>query len=153
MKPTIHFKEGTEKAQTFFSILPHDWQKEISPYWEQYSSSSIIYILEEKGVVIGGGILFTKVTPDMKANAGIAEKYFDQAYAYLGFIWISEEKRGLGLGQLWLKKVIENNPNRGFWLTIEDPLLKNFYQKWDFVVSEKIDPEGSPEWVMIRKPQ
>lgn len=153
MKPSIHFKEGTEKAQSFFSILPHDWQEEIMPYWEQYSTSSKIYLLEEKGSVIGGGILFTKVTPDMKANARIAQKYFDQAYAYLGFIWISEEKRGTGLGQLWLKKVFESNPNRGFWLTIEDPHLENFYKKWGFVITEKIENEGTPEWIMIRRPQ
>lgn len=152
MKPTIQFKEGTEKAQTFFSILPHDWQKEITPYWEQYRTSSKIYVLEEKGVILGGGILFTKVTPDMKTNASIAQKYFAQAYVYLGFIWISEEKRGTGLGQLWLKKVFENYPDLGFWLTIEDPHLEDFYKKWAFVITEEIDHDGNPEWIMLREP-
>lgn len=152
MKPSIHFKEGSKKAQAFFSILPLDWQEGIVPYWNQYRHSSEVYLIEEEGEIIGGGILFTQVTPDMMANASLAQKYFDKAYVYLGFIWISEDKRGMGLGQFWLKKVFENNPNITFWLTIEDPQLESFYKKWGFAISEKIENQGSPEWIMLRRP-
>ncbi|NPD46956.1 MULTISPECIES: GNAT family N-acetyltransferase [unclassified Lentimicrobium] len=150
MKSSILFNEITESAMDFFTLLPLDWQDTIIPYWNQYSDSSRIYTLLEAGKIIGGGIVFTKASPDMIANVKIADKYYQLGYHYLGYIWISEEHRGKGLGQYWLEQLFQENPEQNYWLSIEDLNLESFYQKSGFYLSETINNKEGNEWILVR---
>lgn len=150
MNSTILFKELTENAQKFFSILPEDWQEGIVPFWEVYQNTSQVYVLEKENEIIGGGILFTQVTPDMMAYKEIAQKYYEKGAFYLGFIWVPEKLRGEGLGKLWLEKIIEKMPHQAFWLTIEDYNLHLFYEKLNFYITEELKTGEDSEWILQR---
>lgn len=150
MKSSIFFNEIRESTMDFFNLLPLDWQETIVPFWNQYSDSSRIYVLLKKGKIIGGGIVFTKASPDMIANVNIADKYYKLGYHYLGYIWISEAQRGKGLGQYWLERLFQENPNQSYWLSIEDLNLEAFYQKSGFYLNETIKNQECKEWILVR---
>ncbi|MBD0832253.1 GNAT family N-acetyltransferase [Aestuariibaculum sediminum] len=120
------------EAELFFAILPLDWQEQICPFWQDYKSSTLCFVLEENKQIVAGGLMFTKCTPDMLYAQNEADFWFEQGFAYLGFIYVIEAKRGQNLGSIWLTELKLRFPQGKFWLTIEDIGLHNFYVKNHF---------------------
>lgn len=139
----------TRIPDRFFDILPEDWQEDIKPIWNQYESSSHIYLWEDEGKIAGGGIVFSKTTPDMMYAREIAEKWFAKGYLYIGFLWVNPEKRGQHLGSLWLKKLYKNFPDQKYWLTIEDFGLEHFYERNGFRIEKELVNENKIEKLMV----
>lgn len=148
------FIECTEKPETFFSKLPEDWQEGIVPYWPEYQQTARIYILHAANEVLGGGIVFSSVSPDTQVvYKQEAQSWFDQGYLYIGFLWFAEEHRGKQLGSQWLKHLFARNSRQKFWLAIDDYKLSSFYQRNGFSLVERIElPEGD-EWVLTMDAQ
>ncbi len=144
----IVFKEYTTKAAPFFAILPTDWQEDIVPVWGDYKNNTQIYVLEENNTVIGGGMVFSTLPPDLQTVPEIAEKYYQKGLLYLAFIWVNETHRKKGLGSFWLTQLQKQHPTQGFWLTIDDIKLKAFYENLGFKLREKFLNNGHEEWVM-----
>ncbi|AHM58858.1 gcn5-related n-acetyltransferase [Flammeovirgaceae bacterium 311] len=148
------FIESTSSPEVFFSALPADWQEGIVPYWLAYEHTAKIYILESEGAVLGGGIVFSTVSPDTQpCYFEEALRWFDQGYLYIGFLWFSEQHRGKQLGTKWLQHVFELLPEQSFWLAIDDYKLSSFYTRNGFELIKKIGSQESEEWILAMHAQ
>ena len=146
----FHFREIPASSNAFFEILPEDWQDSILPFWKGYVEDTRVFVLEEDQKIVGGGLVFATPAPDTKVYEKLAQEYFDSGYLYIGFLWISEEKRGLGLGSFWLKELFIRFPKQKYWLSIEEIELESFYEKHGFKTVNRVELEKSTDWVMIR---
>jgi GNAT superfamily N-acetyltransferase len=144
------FQECTDTPDVFFNILPDDWKESIVPFWPDYKDSTRIFILEESGGIVGGGLVFSKVAPDTIYYEEEAQSWFDRGYLYLAYIWVAEKHRGRKLGTVWLQKIHNYFKNQKFWLAIEDYNLVNFYSPNGYVLIKKIKGEENSEWIMAR---
>lgn len=146
------FKECTYQPQRFFNILPQDWYENIAPYWKDCQHSARIYILESDTEVLGGGIVFTKVSPDTHHNyKAAAQAWFNKGYLYIGFLWFYEKHRNQQLGSKWLQNVFALFPHQKFWLTIDEYRLAAFYIRHGFQLIERIEFNDYPEWIMVQR--
>lgn len=144
------FKDSTARPEQFFSILPPDWQAAIRPFWPGYEDTARIYTLESEGEVAGGGIVFSAVSPDTMFYRDEAQRWFDEGYLYIGFLWVAEQHRGRQLGSMWLQELFRLFPGQGFWLAIEDYPLLPFYERNGFRLAKEVKGEWGPEWVLAR---
>lgn len=147
----ISVTETTLEAKRFFSILPPDWQESIVPYWTRYQNTSQIFVLETSEEVVGGGIIFSTVSPDSLAYKEEALEWLEKGYLYIGFLWISEKYRGQQLGSFWLQEVLKKFRNQAFWLTIDEFQLLDFYIRNGFKLVRKIELPGHDEWILVNE--
>jgi GNAT superfamily N-acetyltransferase len=145
----VELLDITSAPKRFFNILPADWRIEIEPYWLEYSGDCRIYGLNENESIIGGGIVFSTVSPDTRGYRDIAQRWLDRGYLYLGFIYVIEHRRGEGLGTLWIKEVKALNDEQRFWLSIDDKGLSSFYQRLGFKIVQEVQNAGEPEWILV----
>lgn len=143
--------EYNDKSEEFFKILPRDWQENIVPYWNHYAHQTKIYVYLEEEKLIGGGLVFDQLSPDMEIHRDKFAGFLKKKMKYLGFIWIIESHRSLGLGKKWLQDIIALYPETGLWLSIEEESLKFFYQKMGFNVVEKLTSSNDQEWIMVKQ--
>lgn len=144
------FKETTDKPERFFDILPLDWQEGITPFWAAYQHTARIFVLETTSEVVGGGIIFSTVSPDCQpAYRSEAQTWFDLGYLYIGYLWISEQHRDKQLGTKWLKHLYAHMPKQSFWLSIDELRLSSFYIRNGFELLKKVELDYYPEWVMV----
>ena len=144
------FKETTSNPNLFFDFLPLDWKDEIVPFWPDYQNSARIFILENDEGVLGGGIVFSTVSPDTIAFRDEAQQWYDAGYLYIAFLFISEKHRGQQLGSRWLQHIFQHFPNQPFWLSIEDTGLLGFYEKNGFVKMKEVQGKYGEEWILAR---
>ena len=138
------FKETTS-FNTFFNMLPVDWQESILPFWDTYKNTTQCYVLQENDELIAGGLVFSECPPDMLYAKEEADTWFKKGYLYLGFIYVSEAKRGQNLGSMWLSHIKNINPLQKYWLVIEDLGLHNFYIKNGFKKEKILNNKGQEE--------
>ena len=147
-----YFKESTNKPESFFNALPQDWQEGIVPYWTAYEDTARIFVFETGQEVIGGGSVFSTISPDTQPSyQRDAQRWFDEGYLYIGFLWISEKHRDKKLGSNWLQSVFTILPRQKFWLSIEEYALSSFYLRNGFELIERIDLAESQEWILAMK--
>lgn len=143
----ITFKNLNTNPHLFFDLIPSDWQEEIIPFWNDYQETSDVYCLLDDGQIIGGGIVFSKCTPDILYFQKKAQEWFDKGYLYLGFIYISENRQHQNLGSLWLQELKKLDPEQCYWLVIEDFNLDRFYTKNKFVLDRTLHKNDQQEWL------
>lgn len=148
----IELVELKQSSKSFFQLLPEDWQETIVPYWDNYRDSAKIYTLTSENKILGGGIVFSSVSPDTEVYYFEAQNMLNQGYLYLGFLWVNKDFREKGFGSLWLKELLKKNPGQKYWLSIEDFGLSSFYIKNGFKILKQLDVNGSAEWIMIYEP-
>jgi GNAT superfamily N-acetyltransferase len=144
------FKESDQNV--FFDLLPGDWKNEISPVWDQYSEKASIYLLEDKGEIRTGGIVFEVCPPDMSYNKKEAEKWLGKGYHYIGFVWVVEAFRNQQYGSKWLSELMVEHPKQKYWLTIEEEGLLSFYAKNKFRCVKTLQNGNNREWLLIYEP-
>lgn len=149
MEHSIKFEVLDNHAERFFSILPQDWQSGIVPFWFSYKHDTSIYVLKDKDIIVGGGLLFSTCPPDLLNYEREAQKWFDKGYSYIGFLWISENYRNQQLGSYWIKALKKTLINHKLWLIIEDERLHDFYKRNGFILEKKIQVNGYPEWLYV----
>jgi len=147
---SFSIENSTNQPNAFFDILPQDWQESIVPFWPSYHDSAQIMVLKKDTFVVGGGIVFSTVSPDTKIYESLAKSWFDLGYLYLGFLWIDEKYRNQKLGTLWLQEIINQNPLQKYWLTVEDENLIQFYSKNQFRLIQKIELPDLEEWLLVK---
>jgi len=145
----IQFSNATESPEQFFNMLPEDWQVLIVPYWESYKDDAKIYVLKENDEVVAGGLVFSKSLPDMSDFEKSLQYLFTEGYLYLGFIWVPLDKRNRQLASQWLTLLKNQDPTQKYWLTIEEPWLKHFYEKNGFKLIKESDDAGDKEWLYV----
>ena len=139
----------TQQPESFFNALPADWQEGIVPYWSEYQHTARIFIFQSGTEVLGGGIVFSTISPDtQEVYQEEAQRWFDEGYLYIGFLWFSEQHRGKQLGTKWLEQVFDKNPRQKFWLAIDEYRLSSFYIRNGFSLVQKIESEDGEEWVL-----
>lgn len=131
----------------FFRILPPDWQGNIVPFWSSFKDSSTIYVLKEHSKIVAGGILFSKLPPNPTLLDRSYAPLLEKGYLYIGFLYVLPEMRLHHLGSEWLTRLKNKNPKQGFWLSIEEDSLKEFYQKNGFSIAGESHSEPR-EWVL-----
>lgn len=144
------FSDLSDSAELFFAMLPADWQAGIVPFWQDYQSSARVYTLRKDHRLAGGGLVFSKPSPDTLTYKNEAQNWFDKGYLYIGFLWIDQQFRNRQLGSYWLQQVFRQNPGQKFWLAIEDESLASFYSKNGFYLKKTIHLADSCEWIMLR---
>ena len=142
------FKDCTARPEYFFSILPPDWRGDIAPVWGDYKDTANIFILESGKQAIGGGIVFSSVSPDTMIYGAEAQHWFDEGYLYIGFLWIAEQHRGKQLGSSWLQQLIRQFPHQKFWLSIDDYQLLPFYERNGFRLMKEVETASGKEWIL-----
>lgn len=143
----IQFSNATDNPEQFFNILPEDWQDLIVQHWESYKDVAKIYVLKENGEVVAGGLVFSKSLPDMSDFERSLQYLFTEGYLYLGFIWVSLDKRNRQLASQWLTFLKKQDPTQKYWLTIEEEWLKHFYEKNGFKLIKESDDAANKEWL------
>ncbi len=146
-----NFKIYNDQENSFFEILPTDWQEGIVPYWENYKNTTKIYVLEENNEILAGGLVFSECPPDMEYFKAGAQKWFENRYLYLGFLWVPQRFRNQNLGTLWLNALKELDKNQKFWLTIEEDNLRYFYEKNNFEYEKTIQNDSNKEQLLFFK--
>ncbi|MBD0825000.1 GNAT family N-acetyltransferase [Aestuariibaculum marinum] len=141
--------EKSLDVELFFSILPQDWKVGILPFWDDYNSSTTCLVIKDNNEIIAGGLIFSKCPPDMLYAKQEADFWFEAGYKYLGFIYVSESRRGQNLGSFWLNSLKEMYPETKFWLTIEDLNLDHFYVKNGFRMNKSLFNDGVEERIYI----
>jgi hypothetical protein len=143
------FKECSQNPERFFSSLPADWQEGIIPFWNAYQHSARVFILESSTELLGGGIVFSTPSPDTHPHfQQQAQRWFDEGYLYVGFLWISEQHRDKQLGSAWLQSLFRLFPQQKFWLSIEEFRLASFYLRNGFSLVQHVSLGESEEWVL-----
>ena len=145
--------KATHNYHQFFDMFPSDWKDNILPFWESYKHKTKCYVIYDKNVPVVGGLVFSECPPDMLYAKEEANYWFGKGYLYLGFIFVSEKRRGQHLGSLWLSKLKEALPNQGFWLTIEDMSLDTFYSKNGFKRIKALNNDGLREVLYAYEPK
>ena len=144
-----NFVECTKSPERFFNALPDDWQEGIVPYWADYQNTARIFILESGTEVLGGGVVFSTISPDTQQDYKLeAQRWFDEGFLYIGYLWFSEQYRGKQLGTKWLQHLYARNPKQKFWLSIDEYRLASFYIRNGFQLIEKLETGEYPEWIM-----
>lgn len=141
------FKKIKSNPNQFFDILPKDWQDDIVPFWEDYKDNASIYIIKENSQVEAGGIIFSTPSPDILYYKKEAQKWFDNKYLYIGFLWVNKNKRNNNLGSFWISELKKQLPNQKFWLLIEEERLHSFYLKNDFKLIKIFKKDDHSEWL------
>ena len=151
--PPVRFVDRTDDAGRFFATLPPDWQGDIVPRWPSYRGAARVFTFEgADDEVLGGGIVFDRVSPDTEAYRGVAEAWFAQGHRYVGFLWIAEHQRGRSLGSRWLAALRTLFPEQPFWLSVEDEGLVPFYERNGFRRAGTVQGPGGPEWILASGP-
>ena len=143
----VQFSKLKSNPNQFFDILPEDWQDEIVPFWDDYKNTASIYVIKEDSHVIAGGILFSTCSPDITYFKKEAQTWFENGFLYIGFLWVSEDKRNNNLGSFWLDELKKQLPNQKLWLLIEEERLHSFYLKNDFNLDKTIKNNDHLEWL------
>ena len=144
------YRESNQNV--FFDLLPRDWKDAIALYWDQYSEDTSIYLLEIDGDIVAGGIVFGICPPDMLNNEQEAEKWLNDGYLYIGFVWVVEVFRNRKYGSKWLNTLIKEHPGQKYWLTIEEERLLSFYAKNGFRCIKTLRNGSDTEWLLIYEP-
>jgi len=147
----VEFIEITSDAQSFFRFLPPDWAFDIEPLWPQYSESTKIYALKERHSLVAAGLLFSKASPDTKAYREKAEQRFQRGLLYLGFLYVQESEQKKGQGSLWMRSVLNIDPQKKYWLSVESQSLIPFYSQFGFYVSEEVILPDLHEWILEQR--
>lgn len=143
------YKEPDQNV--FFDLLPEDWKSEICPVWNQYSEMASIYLLEIDGNLVAGGIVFEVCPPDMLYNKPEADKWLEDGYLYIGFVWVVEAFRNKKYGSEWLNTLMAEHPGQKYWLTIDEEGLQSFYSKNGFQLVKALQNGNDTEWLLISK--
>ncbi|MFI8606475.1 GNAT family N-acetyltransferase [Cellulophaga baltica] len=136
---------------TFFDMLPLDWQDALKLVWDKVSGTSDIVVLKEEGAILAGGIIFKEMTADMQLFKKEAEELLASNSYYIGYLWVIEARRGENLGSLWLQLIQQQYSNNSFWLTIEEEGLKQFYEKNGFSLFLEKENNTEKEWLLKSK--
>jgi len=134
-----------EIIDSYFDILPLDWQETIVPFWKDLETSTKAYVLIDDNQIIAGGLVFSQCPPDMLYAKDEAKTWISKGYLYLGFIYVIEERRHQNLGSIWLDNLKKMFPKQKYWLTIEDLKLDAFYTKNGFKRMKSLYNNGNEE--------
>lgn len=150
----MKFEEINPRHKEFFQMLPRDWEQIIRVIWDKVKATSTIYAIVEAGSIIAGGIVFTEKLPEMtQFELKKGQPYFDLGYGYIGFLWVSENRRNEQLGSKWLSLLKQQDQKQGFWLTIEEAGLKKFYEKNGFKTIAESEDKENTEWLCVYEPE
>lgn len=149
----MKFEAISHRHQEFFRMLPPDWEEIIAAAWHKVKVTSTIYAILEEGSIIAGGIVFKEKLPEMTPfELKNGQPLFELGYGYIGFLWVSENRRNEQLGSKWLSLLKNQDQKQGFWLTIEEEGLKRFYEKNGFKTIAESEDQENREWLCIYEP-
>lgn len=158
----LRFAELVEPKQVedFLEMIPQEWSDLLRPWMDEHPGEPKLYgVFQGDQLMGGGGIFSTSPPPETEKYKEECIARFSQGQAYIGFLWVSPESRGMGAGQFWLQALMDAALNKeastseervatSFWLTIEDPALIHFYEKAGFRVVKKLEGDEGPEWLL-----
>ncbi|MFT4833209.1 MAG: ribosomal protein S18 acetylase RimI-like enzyme [Psychroserpens sp.] len=150
----MKFEAINYRYAEFFAMMPPDWQEIINKIWDKVKETSTIYAIVEEGAILAGGIVFKKPLSEMTDfELKRGQQFFDLGYGYIGFLWVSENRRNEQLGSKWLSLLKKQDVKQGLWLTIEEEGLKKFYEKNGFQTIAESEDKENIEWLCVYEPE
>jgi GNAT superfamily N-acetyltransferase len=137
---------------SFTAAMPDDWP----PYFQQCIAESRdameLFVITEKDRIVAGGMVFEGLPADMQVFDDDVRLYIEKGYLYIGYLFVDQAHRGKQLGSLWLTCIKGLYGGKGFWLTVEEPGLREFYEKNGFTWVKSLEKEGDSEELLLREP-
>ena len=142
---TIVFEPlSSENWSLFISLLPLDWQSELTLQWPKNLGVESVFTLNKNGAIVAGGIVFNQMALNPTPLEFLhGPDLFAAGHLYLGFVWVVPRHRSLGLGAQLLNHIAKAAPK--LWLTIEDLSLESFYIPLGYVEYANTLPEARPQ--------
>ncbi|WP_318342902.1 GNAT family N-acetyltransferase [Flagellimonas baculiformis] len=112
--------------------MPEEWRLDFFLYMESSMDRMELYAIMEQGHILGGGMLFKGLPPEMGIFEKEVEPFVENGHLYIGFLFVVPAYRGQNLGSTWLECIKTLHGDKGFWLTVEEPGLIAFYEKNGF---------------------
>jgi GNAT superfamily N-acetyltransferase len=111
-----------------------------------------LFVITEKDRIVAGGMVFEGLPADMQVFDDDVRLYIEKGYLYIGYLFVDQAHRGKQLGSLWLTCIKGLYGGKGFWLTVEEPGLREFYEKNGFTWVKSLEKEGDSEELLLREP-
>jgi len=137
---------------SFMKAMPEDWPPYFQHCFEESQNNIELFVLTEKDRIVAGGMVFEGLPNEMQVFADDLRAYILKGYLYIGYLFVDKAYRGQQLGSLWLTCIKGLYGSKGFWLTVEDPALREFYVKNDFKWEKILVHDGNSEELLIMNP-
>lgn len=116
----------------FLAAMPEEWHWDFLIYMDNVGDSMEIFAITVHEEIVGGGMVFKGLPPEMKIFEKEVEHFTEGGYLYIGYLFVVPERRGQDIGSTWLECIKALYGHKGFWLTVEEPGLVAFYEKNGF---------------------
>lgn len=136
----------------FLTGMPEEWRLDFCMYLENSVDRMELFTITEQGHILGGGMLFKGLPPEMKIFEKEVEPFVERGYLYIGFLFVVPEYRGQNIGSTWLGCIKTLYGDKGFWLTVEEPGLVSFYEKSGFKWTDTLIQGQICEELLIWEP-
>lgn len=146
--PPPRFEQLPDPSE-FLALLPGDWRDPLEQWMRHHPGEPRFHVLRDDGKLLAGGALFNSVPPEMHAFEAQARDWLERGFGYLGFIWVIPSHRGQGLGSRWLLEMLASGLRAGYWLTVEEEKLVEFYRRCGFRSLGEIPGDSGPEWLLL----
>jgi len=85
---TIVFEPlSSENWSLFISLLPLDWQSELTLQWPKNLGVESVFTLNKNGEIVAGGVVFNRMARNPTPLEGIhGPALFGNGHPYLGFV-------------------------------------------------------------------
>lgn len=139
MGPIIDFQQSKRQflkwegpMDKFVAAMPEDWQPDFEQYLKSSRDHMELFAITDDDQIVAGGIVFEGLPSEMKIFEVEVDSFIEKGYRYIGFLFVVPEHRKQNLGSTWLYCVKAMQGTNGFWLTVEEPGLREFYEKNGF---------------------
>ncbi|WP_318309258.1 GNAT family N-acetyltransferase [Flagellimonas crocea] len=126
------FLKWEKPPDQFLAAMPEEWQWDFYIYLENTVDHMELFAITEQDHILGGGMVFKGLPPEMKIFEKEVETFVERGYLYIGFLFVVPKYRGQHIGSTWLESMKALYSDKGFWLTVEEPSLIEFYEKNGF---------------------
>ncbi len=151
-QPKGQFLKWEGPLEEFVAAMPEDWWPDFQLYLEDSRDSMELFTITDYDQIVAGGMVLEALPREMKVFEIEAAPFIEKGYLYIGFLFVIPEYRRRNLGSAWLSCVKALYATKGFWLTLEEPGLREFYEKNGFRWVGTLKQGGLSEELMVFGP-
>lgn len=159
MGTSVDFHQGQRQfmqwqgaPDQFLAAMPEEWRADFRLYLESCADRMELFVITDNGQIIAGGIVMNGLPPEMKRFEKDIKHYIEKGYLYIGFLFVATEYRKQNIGSTWLRHITEAFDTQGFWLTVEDVGLIEFYEKNGFGWKGTLTQDQLSEELLVFEP-
>lgn len=139
-------------ADQFLTAMPEEWRADFQLYMESCADRMELFVITDDRKIIAGGIVMNGLPPEMKRFEKDIKHCIEKGYLYIGYLFVATEYRKQNIGSTWLRHITETFDTQGFWLTVEDARLIEFYEKNGFRWTGTLTQDQLSEELLVFEP-